>query len=269
MNHVRAKKHLGQHFLKDDSIAERIADSLTGHGGYASVVEVGPGTGALTKHLAGRKDIDLTCFEVDTESIEHLSTAFPGTKVVHGDFLRMDPDRITKGNLAVIGNFPYNISTQIIFKVLEHRDRVPELVGMFQKEVADRLCAGPGSRTYGITSVLAQAWYTMESLFDVGPESFIPPPKVRSAVIRMRRNTLTSLGCDEVLFTRVVKTAFNQRRKTLNNALKALPELRDRVPERFRNLRAEQLSVADLVSLTKVAEPSMGSPGPPLTSPTS
>lgn len=255
MNGVRAKKFLGQHFLKEDAIAQRIAESLTGHGGYKHVVEVGPGSGALTKHLIARTEFDLTCFEVDTESIAHLAVAWPALKVVQRDFLRVEPDRITDGPIAVIGNFPYNISTQIVFTVLEHRDRFTELVGMFQKEVADRICAKPGSKTYGITSVLAQAWFDCEGLFIVEPGSFIPPPKVRSAVIRMKRNAVTSLACDEALFARVVKTAFNQRRKTLHNALKGLPEMHKGVPPQYAGLRAEQLSVEDFVVLTQACSP--------------
>lgn len=250
MSSVRAKKFLGQHFLKDDSISERIASSLTGHGGYRHVVEVGPGTGALTKHLLARTDIDLTCYEVDTDSIAYLAAHYPELRVVQGDFLQMDPARLTNGPLAVVGNFPYNISTQIVFKVIEHRDRCTELVGMFQKEVADRLCAEPGSKTYGISSVIAQAWYTIVMLFVVEPGSFIPPPKVRSAVIRMKRNEVKALPCDEALFFRVVKTAFNQRRKTLHNALKSLPEASKGVPAEYASKRAEQLSVADFVTLT-------------------
>jgi len=248
--HVRAKKHLGQHFLKDDRISERIAEGLTGHGGYTNVVEVGPGTGALTAHLLKRTDLRLTCYEVDAESVEHLTNKYPDLEVRESDFLQMDPDSITEGPIAVIGNFPYNISTQIVFKVLEHRDHFPELVGMFQKEVADRFCSGPGNRTYGITSVLAQLWYDMEVLFIVEPDAFIPPPKVRSAVIRMRRNEVHELPCDEKLLARVVKMAFNQRRKTLNNALKSLQELPDGVPPEFSGKRAEQLSVADFIALT-------------------
>lgn len=248
--HVRAKKHLGQHFLKEDSVSQRIAESLTGHGGYKHLVEVGPGTGALTKHLIGRANTHLVCYEVDTESVEHLQRQFPDLDVRESDFLRMDPDSITSGPIAVIGNFPYNISTEIVFTVLEHRDRFPELVGMFQKEVADRFCSGPGNRAYGITSVLAQVWYDMEVLFIVEPEAFIPPPKVRSAVIRMRRNTVTSMPCDEGLFRRVVKAAFNQRRKTLHNALKGFPALPSGVPSEYAGKRAEQLSVADFIALT-------------------
>ncbi len=251
MSSVRAKKFLGQHFLKEEGTAERIANSLTGHGGYKEVIEVGPGTGALTKHLIPRTEFHLTCYEVDTDSIAYLATHYPQLKVVQGDFLQMDPARLTDGPIAVVGNFPYNISTQIVFKVLEHRDRFPELVGMFQKEVADRLCAGPGSKTYGISSVLAQAWYAMEMLFIVEPTSFIPPPKVRSAVIRMRRNEVLALSCNEDLFTRVVKTAFNQRRKTLHNALKSLPEASKGTPAEFAGKRAEQLSVADFIALTQ------------------
>jgi 16S rRNA (adenine1518-N6/adenine1519-N6)-dimethyltransferase len=252
--YVRAKKHLGQHFLKEDSIAHRIAESLTGHGGYHHVVEVGPGTGALTKHLIARKDIEVTCYEVDRESVASLHAQFPELRVFESDFLQMSPDAITDGPIAVIGNFPYNISTQIVFKALEHRDRFTELVGMFQKEVADRLCAGPGSKTYGISSVLAQAWYTMEMLFIVEPGSFIPPPKVRSAVIRMQRNAVKQLPCDEVLFFQLVKTAFNQRRKTLHNALKSFAPLKNGVPEAFAKKRAEQLAVADFIVLTQACE---------------
>lgn len=247
---VRAKKSLGQHFLKDEAIALRITGSLTHHGGYRDVIEVGPGTGALTKFLMVRPDIDLTCVELDREAAAHLAATWPALRLVEGDFLHMDLARIGNGNLAVIGNFPYNISTQIVFKVLENRDRVTESVGMFQKEVADRLCAGPGSRTYGITSVLAQVWYHMEPLFTVEPEAFIPPPKVRSAVIRMRRNDRLHPPCDEKLLYRVVKAAFGQRRKTLHNALKNFAPLAQGVPAEYARKRAEQLSVDDFIALT-------------------
>ncbi|HQV38554.1 MAG: ribosomal RNA small subunit methyltransferase A [Flavobacteriales bacterium] len=249
---VRAKKHLGQHFLKDEEIALRITEALTHHGGYRDVIEVGPGTGALTKHLIGRTDIDLTCVELDRESVAHLHATWPELRVMQGDLLGMDLSRVGDGPLAVIGNFPYNISTQIVFKVLENRDRVTELVGMFQKEVADRLCAGPGSRTYGITSVLSQVWYDMEVLFLVEPDSFIPPPKVRSAVIRMRRNERLHPPCDEKMLFRVVKAAFSQRRKTLHNALKAFAPLKDGVPAEYARQRAEQLSVGDFITLTQL-----------------
>jgi 16S rRNA (adenine1518-N6/adenine1519-N6)-dimethyltransferase len=251
MSTIRAKKFLGQHFLKEDHIAQRIAGSLSGHGGYSHVIEVGPGTGALTKHLLARTEFKLTCFEVDRESVPYLREHYPGIDVREADFLRMDPDSVTEGCFAVVGNFPYNISTQIVFKVLDHRDRCTELVGMFQKEVADRIRAPHGSKTYGITSVLVQAWYDVELLFHVEPGSFIPPPNVRSSVIRMKRNAVGKLPCDEALLYRVVKTAFNQRRKTLRNALKPLPEAERGIPAQFADKRAEQLSVAEFVELTQ------------------
>ena len=251
MNSVRPKKHFGQHFLKEDAIAQRIAEALTHHGGYRRVLEIGPGTGALTKHLMHRTDIDLTCIELDTEAAAHLSAHHPDLRLIEGDFLRLDLRALGSDTFAIIGNFPYNISTQIVFQVLEHRDRCTEVVGMFQKEVADRIRAPHGSKTYGITSVLAQAFYEVELLFHVEPGSFIPPPKVRSSVIRMRRNTTAQLPCDEALFFRVVKMAFNQRRKTLSNALKQLPELKGPLPAAYAGQRAEQLSVADFIALTR------------------
>jgi 16S rRNA (adenine1518-N6/adenine1519-N6)-dimethyltransferase len=253
MSHVRPKKHFGQHFLKEDAIAQRITEALTHHGGYRNVIEIGPGTGALTRHLLDRTDIDLWCVELDAESVEHLLAHFPRLKerLIRGDFLRLDLRERFPGPFAVIGNFPYNISTQIVFQVLEQRDRCTEVVGMFQKEVADRIRAPHGSKTYGITSVLAQAFYDVELLFHVEPGSFIPPPKVRSSVIRMRRNAVQHLPCDEALFFRLVKMAFNQRRKTLHNALKTLPELRSGVPDAFAGKRAEQLSVAEFIMLAQ------------------
>jgi 16S rRNA (adenine1518-N6/adenine1519-N6)-dimethyltransferase len=249
MTFVRAKKHLGQHFLRDTDAALQITRALTGHGGYRNVIEVGPGTGALTMHLLQRRDITLTCIELDPESVVHLHVQFPKLRVLQGDLLRMDLGLVGDGPLGMIGNFPYNISTQIIFKVLENRDRVPEVVGMFQKEVADRLCAGPGSRTYGITSVLAQLWYRVEPLFIVEADAFIPPPKVRSAVIRMQRNGRTALPVDEKLLTSLVKTAFGQRRKTLHNALKGFAPLAGGVPAEFARKRAEELGVEDFIRL--------------------
>lgn len=250
MSSVRPKKHLGQHFLKEEAIAQRIADSLTGHGAYTHVLEIGPGTGALTRHLLALQRWPIICYEVDAESVAYLNTHYPALDVRSEDFLRMDPNDATTGPIAVIGNFPYNISTQIVFKVLDHRDRCTEVVGMFQKEVADRIRAPHGSKTYGITSVLTQAFYDVDLLFHVEPGSFIPPPKVRSSVIRMRRNTTAQLPCDEALFFRVVKMAFNQRRKTLSNALKQLPELKRPLPDAYAGKRAEQLSVADFIALS-------------------
>lgn len=262
MNFVRAKKHLGQHFLKDGDAALCITEGLTGHGGYKDVLEVGPGTGALTMHLLQRKDINLTCVELDGESVAHLRAKWPQLRVVQGDLLRMDLGQVAEGPLGVIGNFPYNISTQIIFKVLENRDRVPEVVGMFQKEVADRLCAGPGSRTYGITSVLAQMWYGVEHLFLVEPDAFIPPPKVRSAVIRMQRNARRFLPVEEKLLTSLVKAAFGQRRKTLHNALKSFPPLAAGVPDEFARKRAEELSGEDFLRLAQVCAQPGAAPSP-------
>lgn len=252
---VKAKKRFGQHFLKEDDIARRITEALTHHGGYRTVIEVGPGTGALTKHLIDRTDIDLWCVELDKEAAVHIQEHYPtlGDRLIIGDLLRLDLQERFPEPFAIIGNFPYNISTQIIFQVLENKDHCTEMVGMFQKEVADRIRAEPGSKTYGITSVLAQAYYKVKQVMNVEPGSFIPPPKVRSAVIRMQRNDVQSLPCDEALFFRVVKTAFNQRRKTLNNALKALPELAGRVPEAYAGKRAEQLSVQDFIVLTQAA----------------
>jgi 16S rRNA (adenine1518-N6/adenine1519-N6)-dimethyltransferase len=253
---VRAKKRFGQHFLKEDDIARRITEALTHHGDYRTVIEVGPGTGALTKHLIGRTDIDLWCVELDNEAAEHVREHFPtlGDRLIVGDLLKLDLKALFPEPFAIIGNFPYNISTQIVFQVLENRDRCTEVVGMFQKEVADRIRAVPGSKVYGITSVLAQAYYTVTQVMNVEPGSFIPPPKVRSAVIRMKRNDVVALDCDEALFFRVVKTAFNQRRKTLHNALKPLPELLNRVPEHYAGKRAEQLTVADFIALTQACK---------------
>ena len=255
MSDVRPKKRFGQHFLKEDDIARRITEALTHHGDYRTVIEVGPGTGALTKHLIDRSDIDLWCVELDTEAAAHIKEHFPQLqdRLIIGDLLKLDLGKLFSGPFAIIGNFPYNISTQIVFQVLQHRDQCTEVVGMFQKEVADRIRATPGSKIYGITSVLAQAYYTVKQVMNVEPGSFIPPPKVRSAVIRMQRNDVERLPCDEALFFRVVKTAFNQRRKTLHNALKALPELANRVPEQYAGKRAEQLTVQDFVALTQAA----------------
>lgn len=249
MNKIRPKKNLGQHFLKDSNIAQRIVDSLTGEG-YASVLEIGPGTGILTDLIIKRAFPDFRVIEIDNESFYFLREKYPQlSEIIRGDFLDMDIDSFFTGKLAVIGNFPYNISSQILFKILDHRDRVVEVCGMFQKEVAERICASPGSRTYGILSVLIHAYYTTEYLFTVEPGVFVPPPKVRSGVIRLRRNTVESLDCDEALFLKVVKAAFNQRRKTLRNSIRAVFKLKN---EDYRDLilRPEQLSVDQFVSLT-------------------
>jgi 16S rRNA (adenine1518-N6/adenine1519-N6)-dimethyltransferase len=253
---VRPKKHLGQHFLRDASVAERVARSLSGHGGYGLVLEVGPGTGALSDFLIRDPRFRWMGIEVDRESVAWWRDTYPDLKdnVLEADFLKLDiPGTIGPEPFAVAGNFPYNISTQILFKVLEHRQQVPELVGMFQKEVAQRVAVGPGSKTYGILSVLCQAFYDVELLFQVSEHVFVPPPKVKSAVIRMRRKENFSLGCDEKLFFSIVKTAFNQRRKTLRNALRSMQINWDRLPEKLPGLRAERLGVADFVEIVHAA----------------
>jgi 16S rRNA (adenine1518-N6/adenine1519-N6)-dimethyltransferase len=249
MSRVQPKKNLGQHFLKDRSIASRIAGTLTGSG-YSSVLEIGPGMGILTGYLIDRKFPDFRVIEIDNESVHYLKKNFPELKeIIRGDFLSMDIESAFKEKMAIIGNFPYNISSQILFKVLNHRDKIAEVCGMLQKEVAERICAPPGSKTYGILSVLLQSYYTAEYLFTVNEDVFAPPPKVKSGVIRLKRNNVTDLGCDEKLFVRVVKASFNQRRKTLRNSVKSAFSLKKEDYEEFK-LRPEQLSVAQFVRLT-------------------
>jgi 16S rRNA (adenine1518-N6/adenine1519-N6)-dimethyltransferase len=247
---VYPKKNLGQHFLKDNVIARKIADSLTGVG-YNTVLEIGPGMGILTGHLLERGFSDFRAIEIDNESVHYIKEHFPElTNVMTGDFLTMDIDKYFTEKMAIIGNFPYNISTQILFKVLKHREKIIEIAGMLQKEVAERICAGPGSKTYGILSVLLQAFYKAEYLFTVPEHVFSPPPKVKSGVIRLMRNDVKNLDCDEVLFFRVVKACFNQRRKTLRNSVRAAFDLiRDDYHE--FGLRPEQLSVDQFVQLTR------------------
>lgn len=250
MSEVRAKKALGQHFLTDQRIAKAIVDALGE--GARDVLEVGPGMGVLTQYLLERPDIDLKMVEVDGESVQYLMRHFPGLegKLLEADYLKLNIRKIFPGPYRVIGNFPYNISSQIFFKILEDKDLVPEVVCMIQKEVADRIAEPPGTKTYGILSVLLQAWYDIEYVLSVGPGAFNPPPKVNSAVIRLRRNSRTELGCDEVLFKQVVKTAFNQRRKTLRNALKPLIKEGTDTSDPIFDLRAEKLGVEDFVRLT-------------------
>jgi 16S rRNA (adenine1518-N6/adenine1519-N6)-dimethyltransferase len=250
MGRVQPKKNLGQHFLKDTGIARKIAESLTGDG-YNSVLEIGPGMGILTGYLLERGYKDFRVIEIDNESVHYLYEHFPQLKtIITGDFLSMDIDSYFPEKLAIIGNFPYNISTQIFFKVLKHREKVVEIAGMLQKEVAERMCAGPGSRTYGILSVLLQAFYKTEYLFTVPEHVFSPPPKVKSGVIRLIRNDVKNLDCDEVLFFRVVKACFNQRRKILRNSVRAAFELNRDDYHEF-GLRPEQLSVDQFVQLTR------------------
>jgi len=247
---VKPKKHLGQHFLKDESICLDIADALTGHGDYKQVVEVGPGTGALTKFLVKNKNFETIVVEIDTESVVYLNNNFPELVVLEENFLKMDFSKFESKNLAVIGNFPYNISSQILFKVLEEKDRVTEVVGMFQKEVAERVAEKPGTKRYGILSVLLQAYYDIEYLFTVDEHVFDPPPKVKSGVIRLVRNKIDKLPCDEKEFKRVIKMAFNQRRKTLRNSLKPLLGEIDTSDAIFQE-RPEQLGVEQFIDLTK------------------
>lgn len=246
---VHAKKFLGQHFLKDENIARQIADSLTATTPH--VLEIGPGMGVLTKYLYNKEGLDFHAIEIDRESVAYLHEHYPTLHVIEGDFLALDLSTLFSEPFAVIGNFPYNISSQILFKVFDNRNCIPEVVGMFQKEVAERVAAKPGSKTYGILSVLLSAFYNIEYLFTVHENVFNPPPKVKSAVIRLCRNDVTSLECDETLFVKVVKIGFNQRRKTLRNALKQLSLPLDAVPEQLLSLRAEQLSVNDFITLTK------------------
>jgi 16S rRNA (adenine1518-N6/adenine1519-N6)-dimethyltransferase len=245
---VYPKKNLGQHFLKDASIAKRIAGSLTGEG-YNTVLEIGPGMGILTEFLIERNFADFRVIEIDNESVHYLKSNFAQLEIITGDFLSMEIDKYFNEKIGIIGNFPYNISTQILFKVLKHRDKVVEIAGMLQKEVAERICAGPGSKTYGILSVLLQAFYKAEYLFTVSEHVFSPPPKVKSGVIRLIRNDVRNLGCDELLFFRVVKACFNQRRKTLRNSVRAAFELSRDDYHEF-GLRPEQLSVEQFVNLT-------------------
>lgn len=252
---VRAKKHLGQHFLKDENTAEKIGNTLT-MGGYKNVLEIGPGMGVLTKYLI-EKDIEVIAMDLDTESIAYLNENYPNAnlKIIEADFLKYDLSELFgTEQFCITGNFPYNISTQIVFKTLEWRERVPEFTGMFQKEVAQRICAKEGNKTYGILSVLAQAFYDAEYLFTVPPSVFNPPPKVDSGVLRLRRKENYTLACDEKMLFKVVKTAFQQRRKTLRNSLKSF-DLSDKIKEdTIFGQRPEQLSVSQFIALTQKLE---------------
>jgi 16S rRNA (adenine1518-N6/adenine1519-N6)-dimethyltransferase len=257
MAHVRPKKHLGQHFLKDQRIAERIAQSLRRHQGYADLLEIGPGTGVLTQFLLKLPDFRLRAVELDGESVDFLlaSKMLAPEQLIAGDFLQMRLPDLFPGPFGIAGNFPYNISSQIFFKVYEHRQQVQEVVGMVQQEVGERLAAGPGSKTNGILSVLLQAFYEVEYLFTVPPEVFLPPPKVHSAVIALRRNSVQQLPCNEALFKTVVKQGFNMRRKTLRNALKPLAPHPDLLADPLFDRRAEQLSVDEFVHIAQLFAP--------------
>jgi len=251
MAQVKPKKHLGQHFLRDLEIARRIAESLP-LSDTRDVLEIGPGTGVLTQFLI-QQDINLKAIELDGESVVYLHEHFPALQVIEGDFLKINLKEIFPDKFCIIGNFPYNISSQIFFKMLDNRDVIPCLVGMIQKEVAERMAARHGNKTYGILSVLMQAFYSIDYLFTVHEHVFDPPPKVKSAVIRLTRNTTTELGCDEKLFKQVVKTAFNQRRKTMRNSLKPILEKSNPLfADPIFDLRPEQLDVQSFVRLTNM-----------------
>ena len=259
MPEVRAKKALGQHFLVDLNIARKICDSLTGGTPDApcTALEVGCGMGVLTQFLLRRDDLITYGAEIDGESIDYLHAHFPefAPRLIAGDFLELDLQQRFPDGLRLIGNFPYNISSQIFFKVLDNREKIPVVAGMLQKEVAQRICSGPGSKVYGILSVLLQAWYDCRYLFDVGPMVFSPPPKVTSGVIRLTRNGRTELGCDEKRFKTIVKTAFGQRRKTLRNSIGALLGSGNPIlGAPIMGQRPEQLGVEDFIRLTKSTE---------------
>jgi 16S rRNA (adenine1518-N6/adenine1519-N6)-dimethyltransferase len=272
-NKVRPKKSLGQHFLHDRNIAERIVQSLSVEEANKNVLEIGPGMGVLTRFLLAR-NLNLAVVEIDRDSVAYLKKHFPDLRIIEGDFLEVDLTSIFSEPFAVIGNFPYNISSQIFFNVLENRNQVTQVVCMLQKEVAERIAAPSGSKTYGILSVLLQAFYTVHYLFKVPPGVFHPPPKVMSAVIRLERNTRQVLPCDETWFVKVVKQGFNNRRKTLRNALKnlILPALqlqsetnavegKQLLSLDIFNKRAEQLSVEDFIYLTQQIEKTCGGTG--------
>lgn len=254
MSLVRAKKHLGQHFLTDKNIAAKIVDSLRPENKYSQVLEVGPGMGILSDFLLEKKEYETSLIDIDDESVQYLQKKYPqlGNRLLNADFLQLDFAATFNGPLGIIGNFPYNISSQILFKVLDNRQQVVEVVGMFQKEVAERCAAKPGSKEYGILSVFLQAYYKVEYLFTVKAGVFNPPPKVLSAVIRLTRNETTELNCDEKLFWQVVKAGFNQRRKTLRNAVSSLINKEKMTDEPLLDLRAERLNVEDFIRLTNL-----------------
>jgi 16S rRNA (adenine1518-N6/adenine1519-N6)-dimethyltransferase len=253
MDKVKAKKHLGQHFLNDENIARKIADTLSLNG-YEKVLEIGPGMGVLTKYLLD-KPIETFVIEIDTESVEYLNNHYPKlhNHIISKDFLKYELKEVFGTEpFAIIGNFPYNISSQIVFRALDLREQVIEFSGMFQKEVAERICEKKGSKTYGILSVLVQAFYDAEYLFTVSENVFTPPPKVKSGVLKLTRKENYHLPCNEKLFFNVVKTAFNQRRKTLRNSLKPIGIPEDKKENNIFDLRPEQLSVEDFIEITKM-----------------
>jgi 16S rRNA (adenine1518-N6/adenine1519-N6)-dimethyltransferase len=255
MSAVQPKKHLGQHFLTSESIARDTVKSLTASG-YSKVLEIGPGMGVLTTYLLEETRFETSAIEIDSESVVYLKKKFPQLKerIIEDDFLAMDLKKYFRDEpFAVIGNFPYNISSQILFKIIEHKNQIPEVVGMFQKEVAQRVASPAGNKNYGILSVLLQAWYDIDYLFTVNENVFNPPPKVKSAVIRLRRNKTKQLNCNEVLFKKIVKAGFNQRRKMLRNSIQQfIPKGTELATNKFSTLRPEQLSVSDFVELANL-----------------
>ncbi len=252
MSEVRAKKHLGQHFLTDRNIAKKIALSLEAKG-YSNVLEIGPGMGVLTGYLIERGFENFKVIEIDNEASDYISRTFRNLELIKGDFLRLNLDSCFDGKIGIVGNFPYNISSQIFFRVLEYRDKVCELTGMLQKEVADRIVSGPGSKVYGILSVLLQAYYKVEYLFTVPAGVFRPPPKVKSAVIRLTRKDKKPVDYNEKLFFSVVKVTFNQRRKTIKNSLKPLVDT-SCIDNQILKKRPEELGVDNFIELTKLVE---------------
>lgn len=252
---VRAKKHLGQHFLNDENIAKKIVEAITEENSSNALIEIGPGTGVLTKYLIDKPNF--FALDIDRDSIAYLKETYPqyGDKIIECDFLKKDLLEVV-GNqkFNIIGNFPYNISSQIMFRVLENKNKIDSVVGMFQKEVAERMAEKPGTKTYGILSVLLQSFYNIEFLFTVHENVFSPPPKVKSAVIKLKRNEVEKLECDELLFVKVVKTTFNQRRKTIRNSIKPLLSAAIDTSNYLFEKRPEQLSVQEFVSLTKLVE---------------
>ena len=253
---VKAKKHLGQHFLTDKNICQKIAAQYRNHNGCSKVLEIGPGMGALTDFLLQREELDLYVMDIDRDSIAYLNNHYPKLKdkIIEADFLKMDLKKIMGDEpFGVVGNFPYNISTQILFKCLDHRNQIPEIMGMFQKEVAERVAEKPGTKTYGIMSVLLQAFYDIEYCFTVDEHVFNPPPKVKSGVIRCTRNSRETFPCNETLFIQVVKMSFNQRRKTIRNSIKQLIGGTN-FDHPFLTLRPERLSVEDFIELTQAVD---------------